>query len=558
MIPSGIFAQSVGGGGGSGGFSVTGGISASGAAVGASIGGTGAGGGNAGYVAVGATINSTSANALPCLHGNAVSGDIITYGNHSYGIIAQSIGGSGGDGGFSVAGGISASSSVNFSMGGSGGSAGAAGDVVLDSASSVNTSGTGSHAIFAQSVGGGGGSGGFSVAGGISASGAAIGVSLGGDGSAGGNAAAVTLISSGSNIITNGDRSDGILAQSVGGGGGDGGFSVTGNASQSAAIGFSMGGSGSSVERRAWSALPTPAISPRLATIPSASSRRAWVAAAVRADSALQAGFRRIAARWMQASAARAVAADPLEMSSFIPAAASISSTGGDRSSALVAQSIGGGGGAGGFSIAGGLSNSASVNFSMGGGGGTGGNAGAVVLTSTSALFTSGTDSHGILAQSVGGGGGAGGFSVTGGLSTSSGAVSVSLGGTGGSGGNARCGQRHQRWCVYPCWRLLVEYRNAPALAAHTTTGQDFTVVAVDIHHQQRHPRSCCQRRLSPLLGFIHHYRWHVCQHRRHVLQLGWSIHDQWRRIPQHGWNPFRRHPRAEPRRRRRRWRVQQ
>ena len=175
-----MFAQSLGGGGGSGGFSEAGGISGASVAIDASIGGKGAGGGSAGNVAVGATITGTNgATGLPTYTGSATTGNVTTYGNHSYGILAQSVAGSGGDGGFSIAGGISDSASVNFSMGGQGGNGGSAGDVVLDSASSVETNGADSHAIFAQSIGGGGGSGGFSVTSGFSAGSAALGASIG-------------------------------------------------------------------------------------------------------------------------------------------------------------------------------------------------------------------------------------------------------------------------------------------------------------------------------------------------------------------------------------------
>ncbi|MEJ0008956.1 MAG: hypothetical protein WDM77_21975 [Steroidobacteraceae bacterium] len=52
-MPSGLFAQSLGGGGGNGGFSVTGSVNASGASAGLSIGGAGNGGGDAKAVNVG-------------------------------------------------------------------------------------------------------------------------------------------------------------------------------------------------------------------------------------------------------------------------------------------------------------------------------------------------------------------------------------------------------------------------------------------------------------------------------------------------------------------------
>ncbi len=51
-------------------------------------------------------------------------------------------------------------------------------------------------------------------------------VALGGKGDGGGNAQDVTVVSSGAAIETHGTHSYGVAAQSVGGGGGDGGFAV--------------------------------------------------------------------------------------------------------------------------------------------------------------------------------------------------------------------------------------------------------------------------------------------------------------------------------------------
>src|SRR5439155_647272 len=147
------------------------------------------------------------------------------------------------DGGFAIAGGLTANVALSLGLGGSGGTASSGGNVNLQNRSTIYTVGNDSHALFAQSVGGGGGSGGFAVAGGISAGGN-LSIGLGGSGGAGGNASNVVLISTGTNIYTFGDRSYGILAQSVGGGGGNGGFSIAGGISRSASVGFSMGGDG--------------------------------------------------------------------------------------------------------------------------------------------------------------------------------------------------------------------------------------------------------------------------------------------------------------------------
>jgi hypothetical protein len=78
-------------------------------------------------------------------------------------------------------------------------------------------------ALFAQSIGGGGGSGGFSVTGSVSTQGSSVGAAIGGGGAGGGSGGDVEAISLGDAIMTTGARSYGIVAQSIGGGGGDGG-----------------------------------------------------------------------------------------------------------------------------------------------------------------------------------------------------------------------------------------------------------------------------------------------------------------------------------------------
>src|SRR5204862_1362381 len=105
---------------------------------------------------------------------------------------------------------------------------------------------------FAQSVGGGGGNGGG--AGSISAF---AGLSLGGSGGAGGNGSLTTIslspfqVDPGSGPIllpalsmTTGDRAKGILAQSIGGGGGSGGLAVQASLGYVAAASFAIGGNG--------------------------------------------------------------------------------------------------------------------------------------------------------------------------------------------------------------------------------------------------------------------------------------------------------------------------
>ena len=82
------------------------------------------------------------------------------------------------------------------------------------------------------------------------------------------------------------------------------------------------------------------------------------------------------------------------------------------------------------------ISGGAALGVSVGGDGGTASNAGAVTVSSLGDLVTAGANSQGILAQSIGGGGGNGGFGVAG-SGTDGGALALGLGGTGGGGGTA-------------------------------------------------------------------------------------------------------------------------
>src|SRR5690606_9417088 len=112
------------------------------------------------------------------------------------------------------------------SLGASGSAGGSGGSASINHTvdGTVRTRGTNAHALFAQSVGGGGGAGG--------ANGGAV--SIGGSGSGGGNAGSVQVSNAGM-LVTTGVDARGIFAQSVGGGGGAGGG---GNGL------FSIGGSG--------------------------------------------------------------------------------------------------------------------------------------------------------------------------------------------------------------------------------------------------------------------------------------------------------------------------
>lgn len=232
----GVLMQSVGGGGGNGGFRVAAGAAGGGAGAGVVVLQLGGATGNGG------TVNGT------------VNGDVDTRGDRAAGVVAQSVGGGGGSGGFSVSGAVSGagagSGSVLAGLGGGVGSSGAGGAVTATVAGAVNTQGADSVAILAQSVGGGGGNGGFHVDASVSGSGLGSGtvsVNLGGSAGPGTQAGAVELTSTG-NVWTQGDRSSGVIAQSVGGGGGNGGFGISGSVSgvgtNAGAVAINLGGTG--------------------------------------------------------------------------------------------------------------------------------------------------------------------------------------------------------------------------------------------------------------------------------------------------------------------------
>src|SRR5690606_38961714 len=81
----------------------------------------------------------------------------------------------------------------------------------------------------------------------------------------------------------------------------------------------------------------------------------------------------------------------------------------GKRATAVLAQSVGGGGGTGGYATSMSVGPALSASSSTGGSGGKGGKGGAVRITNSSAIRTVGESAIGLQASSVGGGGGTGG-----------------------------------------------------------------------------------------------------------------------------------------------------
>jgi uncharacterized protein YhjY with autotransporter beta-barrel domain len=392
---TGIIVQSIGGGGGNGGYNVSAGLAGgdiAAASINVGLGGTAGGGGNGGSVRADLRSDVLTSSVFIPEFIDPATGQIVPahFGHNSGGILVQSVGGGGGNGGFNISAGAAlggaGSAAVSVGLGGAGGSGGTGGTVSASSTGILWTQGNNSSGFIAQSIGGGGGNGGYNVSAGVAGAGVAagaIGVGLGGTAGSGNNAGVVTATTSVGKITTFGHDSLGVLAQSVGGGGGNGGFNVSGVGSGSLGVGgaiaVGLGGSGG------------------------AGGTGGSVTLTVNNDV----------------------------------------STSGKNSSAVVAQSIGGGGGSGGFNVSGTISGggggNASVSIGLGGAGLGGGNGGVVNATVNGNIDTLLESSIGILAQSVGGGGGNGGFNVSGGLAVGgagTGAVTIGLGGSGGIAGN--------------------------------------------------------------------------------------------------------------------------
>jgi hypothetical protein len=444
---NGLIVQSIGGGGGNGAFSVSAALSGAGKGSGAgaiSLGGSGAGGGNG--------------NTVDSIH----SGTVYTLGDYSNGVVVQSVGGGGGNGGFSVAGGISVakegSAALSVGIGGGGGAGGSSGSVTGTQTGNVTTLGDFSSGVIVQSLGGGGGNGGFTVSGNIAAAkkgSGALGVGIGG---MGGDAAfALDATSTVMGLVqTVGNNSDGVFTQSLGGGGGNGGFNVTGvlTASQkgSGNLGVGVGGFGGT---GGYASAATSTVTGGVLTSGNNSNGVVTqsigggggnggfnVTGSVNLTSDGAGGNLGVGIGGFGGDGGNAGIVDStVTMTDEYDRVSTL----GNNSVGIIAQSVGGGGGNGATNVTGTLNatskSGGSVGFGLGGFGAGAGNGEAVTLNVDGLLVTQGTNSHGILAQSVGGGGGNGGTNVTGTIGiTKSKKSATQVGaaiGIGGFGGNA-------------------------------------------------------------------------------------------------------------------------
>ena len=397
-----ILAQSIGGGGGNGGSAL-----AQTEAIGVpdlpSLSISTAVGGNGGSAGNGASVAVTNA------------GQVATTGDDSVGILAQSLGGGGGNGGDGGAlaraiGASAANVKIGVSVGGNGGGGGDGGVVTVMNNGGVQTAGADAAAIMAQSIGGGGGTAGIGNGGVTSQNlgsdiGTAVDVTLGlgGKGGIGGGGGAVTVTNAlGGQILTTGSGAQGILAQSIGGGGGTAGGGVASGSGDDVVFNLAIGGAGGN---------------------------------------------------GVNGGAVGVVNYGSISTGAVVTNNGETYVSGGDAVG-ILAQSIGGGGGVGGSSDAAAAlgplfqledlinnpDESYEAELAIGGSGGSAGNGGSIGITNTGSITTLGERAYGILAQSIGGGGGDAGAATTqasavaGGLGQTY-AATVSVGGTGGQGG---------------------------------------------------------------------------------------------------------------------------
>ena len=427
----GIVAQSVGGGGGAGGASLGLGLAlvATGGSVTIGLGGTGGIGGVGGAV----TLNRTGTVTT----GLADDGTGHASGHGAHGVLAQSIGGGGGTGGWvgALAGVGGTGVAISTTLGGDGGSGGLGGAVSITQLGAIRTFGDGAHGVLVQSVGGGGGDGGMALGIGGAGKGGAITTTLGGDGVAGGNAGAASAILRGA-ITTAGDLSSAVVVQSIGGGGGNGGVAAgLGFAGSGAALTTTLGGGGGGGGNAG-----TTTVSASSAINTAGALSHGLLAQSIGGGGG--SGGIAVGASVMNDGMAVQVTLGGSGGTAGAGAAVAVSQSGGmatrgDGAYGILAQSIGGGGGDGGMAIgiAATASNNATLGATLGGRGGAGGAAGVVTVGSSGLLSTQGMLAMGVVAQSIGGGGGNGGMALSGGLSMGGTQASITLGGAGNGGG---------------------------------------------------------------------------------------------------------------------------
>ncbi|GAB3325623.1 autotransporter [Bordetella tumulicola] len=449
----GVLVQSIGGGGGDGGDS-----SAMAAAMGygsspvpsdgkapgvtltATVMSNGGqpGNGETVQVAVGGTV-SADGTTFTC-DCDGTSTFIQTYGDYASGILAQSIGGGGGNAGQGSSStqsfGTGSSTSLSFNVGrrgasgGSGSPGGNGGNVTLNlyPGNGIQTWGAGAVGVIAQSIGGGGGTsegGSFSIAQSYQDSSGTtqkpgMNVNLGNESSDAGGTGQTVSVSVQAPIVTHGNDATGVLAQSIGGGGGKGGSAASDGSADNPVL--------TALEGREFESNVINYINSEGSSSPQ-SNTTMNVSIGGTGGSGGAAG-----------QVSMTLASSVATLGNPVTSGGNQQASTGDWAHGIVAQSIGGGGGKGGSAMATGSgADPAEVNvfynISVGGAGGSGGAGGQVNVNfqDGAAIQTSGYGATGVIAQSIGGGGGIGAD----GSDAGAGNVSVGFGGSGGSAGVA-------------------------------------------------------------------------------------------------------------------------
>lgn len=384
----------------------------------------GGGGGNGGMAISSANTNGVAASAAVGGSGGAggnggavavtVRGDINTYGDSSAGIIAQSVGGGGGSSGLTIDANAVSNISAAVAIGKGGGSGGNANSVAVATYDTVHTRGASSDGILAQSIGGSGGNASAVIAAsGISES-DSLNIAVGGKGGSGGNANVVN-VETGIPVTTTGRGSNAIDAQSIGGSGGHGSLAVTGSLSSNNAINLSIGGDGGGGGHGA-----DVYVHARYGTVTEGDNSIGILAQSIGGSGGH--GGMSIAASAMSGNTATVSVSGSGgsgNTSGDVTVEANwFSTTKGIYSPAIKAMSIAGGGGNAIAALSGSTSQMGEAGVTVGGGGGGGGTAGNVFVTlGASSVETYGDYSEAIWAASIGGQGGHGGFAAQGSLS---------------------------------------------------------------------------------------------------------------------------------------------
>ena len=288
--------------------------------------------------------------------------------------------------------GSKASTTISVAVGGKGGGGAVSGDVDVTNTGTIATAGDRSYGIRAQAIGGGGGVGGAVVGAHIQVNGTDSSLDINVGGAGGtGNSAGNVDVLNEGLIYTTGIDAAGISANSIGGGGGDAGVILD----------MSIGGGGeqSNTLRAVFNIGGNGGIG----------GTGGNVSVINRPTAALNSG-------------------------TIV--------TEGNGAYGIFAQSIGGGGGNSSsivsLTAAAGSSDNGTFGFNFGAIGGNGNTGGNVAVDNSGLVQTSGDGAHGIFAQSIGGGGGNGGLVLAGNIliGAPTNAPLIAIGGVGGDGGD--------------------------------------------------------------------------------------------------------------------------